>query len=47
MSDYKFKVVSPTCTGTLPTLQMALALSDTLNKAGCAPIYIYAVKDTK
>ena len=45
MTTYKFKVVTPTCTGIVPHLWMALNFSNSRNKVGDSPIYIYTIED--
>ena len=43
MSEYKFKVVTPTCTGTVPHLWMALNFSNARNQYETGDIYIYTI----
>ena len=43
----RYKVVTPTCTGIVPRLWMALNFSDSRNKAKDTPIHIYIIKDTR
>lgn len=43
MTGYKFKVVTPTCTGTVPHLWMALNFSLARRDSEKAAIYIYTI----
>lgn len=43
MSKYKFKVVTPTCTGIVPHLWMALNFSNARNQYETGGIYIYTI----
>lgn len=47
MTGYKYKIVTPTCTGTVPHLWMALNFSIARRDSEKTGIYIYCIKDTK